>query len=128
MAGRLLRRRLKKGVSWLAVFAVALHVMLLGLAPMAAGGPIGIDQFSIICHSEAADDQGPASDSTLLAGHACDHCNLCSVVSVPAAPDGVLAATLAPARVLQSLEPSSTAKRDRLATHRPFARGPPAFT
>ena len=36
--------------SWVAIYAVALHVILLGLMPIAANGA-AVDPFSVICHS-----------------------------------------------------------------------------
>jgi hypothetical protein len=88
-----------------------------------------VDPFSVICHSEApatADQPAPASPASAPT-HACDHCNLCNAAGPPAALDSVLAAQLAPARLLHVLRPASAAVRDHLATTHNRARGPPAF-
>ena len=45
-----MRLLLRRGVTLLAIYAVALHVILLGLAPIAANGEI-VNPFSVICHS-----------------------------------------------------------------------------
>ena len=50
-------------MSWVAIYAVALHVILLGLVPIAANGDI-VNPFSVICHSAgpaAAGDETPVS-------------------------------------------------------------------
>jgi hypothetical protein len=109
----------------LAIYAVALHVILAGLMPAAAA--TSADPLSIICHSVPAAaagqaDQGP---SVPQPGHACEHCNLCSTLAPPPAPNTPLAATLMPARVLQVLYPVSTAARTALAASPKLARGPP---
>jgi hypothetical protein len=109
----------------LAIYAVALHVILAGLMPV--GAATSADPLSIICHSVPAAaagqaDQGP---SVPQPGHACEHCNLCSTLAPPPAPNTPLAATLMPARVLQVLYPVSTAARTALAASPKLARGPP---
>jgi len=110
----------------LAIYAVALHVILVGLMPIAAVAS-SADPLSVICHSVPAAaagqaDQGP---SVPQPGHACEHCNLCSTLAPPPAPNTPLAATLMPARVLQVLYPVSTAARTALAASPKLARGPP---
>ena len=75
----LMRLLLRRGVTVLAIYAVALHVILLGLALIAANGEI-VNPFSVICHSAApaaAGDEAPGKPD-LIPGHACEHCNLCS--------------------------------------------------
>ena len=56
----------------LAIYAVALHVILLGLVPITANG-VAVDPYSIICHSitptGAAGDETPAK-ADLIPGHA----------------------------------------------------------
>lgn len=124
-----MRLRLKRSVTLLAIYAVALHVILLGLAPIAANGSAAVDPFSVICHSAAAagtaGDQAPARGD-LVPGHACEHCNLCSAMAPPAAPDHALIGIVAPARILHVLRPVSSATHASLATPK-LAQGPPAF-
>jgi hypothetical protein len=110
----------RRALSWVAIFAVALHAVLWAAAPMAAG--TAADPFSVICHNDgtSADQQTPAS----APAHVCDHCNLCS--AAPAlAPDNIAAGDLTPARLLQILQPASTAARDNYFTASNRARGPP---
>lgn len=110
----------------LAIYAVALHVILAGLMPAAAAAT-SADPLSIICHSVPAAAAGQAGQgpSVPQPGHACEHCNLCSTLAPPPAPNTPLAATLMPARVLQVLYPVSTAARTALAASPKLARGPP---
>jgi hypothetical protein len=42
------RRRV---LSWMAIYAIALHTILLGVGPLIAAPTV--DPFSVICHSEA---------------------------------------------------------------------------
>jgi len=70
-------------MSWVAIYAVALHVILLGLVPAANGE--SVNPFSVICHSAgpaAAGDEAPGKPG-LIPGHACEHCNLCSAAPPP---------------------------------------------
>ena len=119
-----MRLLLKKTVTVLAIYAVALNVVFLGLAP--AGPAAANDPFSVICHSiaGAAGDEAPAK-SGLVPGHACEHCNLCSAAEPPPAPDVGLAVDLAPSRILQVLLPASAARRAGLTSDPKLARGPP---
>ena len=114
----------RRTVSLVAIYAIALHAILWGIAPMAAGP--AADPFSVICHSDASvpAEQSPASPAPM---HACDHCNLCSIATSPAALGSVLAGQLAPARLLQVLQPVSAGVRGHLATTPNLARGPPLF-
>jgi hypothetical protein len=122
-----MRRWFKHCATVLALYAVALHVILLGFAPLgAAAAPA--DPFSVICHSQgtAPADELPANPS-LAPGHACDHCNLCSTAAAPPPPDDALIAALTPTRVLQVLHPVSTGGRAAIAADSKRARGPPLF-
>ncbi len=113
----------------LAIYAVALHVILLGLAPIAANGS-SVDPFSVICHggtlTTAPGGEAPSTPHT-LPGHACEYCNLCSVIAPPPAPDADLIGNLLPTRVLHFLKPASHAQTTGIAFRPNFARGPPQF-
>lgn len=118
----------RRVLSWVAIYAIALHTILLGVAPLIAAPTA--DPFSVICHSEAPatspSEQAPASPVSAPT-HACDHCNLCSAMAPPDPLDGVVVAQLAPARLLQVLRPTTAATRDGIATSLKRDRGPPAF-
>ena len=111
----------RKIIGVLAIYTVALHVVLVGLIPFAAAAT-STDPLSVICHSvpAGAQDQGVPQP-----GHACEHCNLCTALAPPPAPDTPLAGNLAPARVLQVLRPLSTSAHTSLAANLKLARGPP---
>ena len=113
----------------LAIYAVALHVILFGLAPIAANGAT-VDPFSVICHSAASTallgDEAPGQPD-LVPGHACEHCNLCSVAAPPPAPDIVLIGHLLPTRLLQVLRPASHTPSAGVAFRPNLPRGPPHF-
>jgi hypothetical protein len=114
-------------VSFAAIYAVALHTILLGIVPVVASASVAGDPFSIICHSDAqprgAAEQAPGGPD-IVPGHACDHCNLCSA-SPALVLDFVFAGQLAPTRLLQVLQPASTAARSHFAVTLHLARGPP---
>jgi hypothetical protein len=126
-----MRERIKQCLGTVAIVAIALHGLLLGLAPLAAAA--NVDPFTVICHSvpqvtpngATSDDQSPASPD--IGVHGCDHCNLCGAAPTPAALDTIFAGQLAPARLLDVLRPVSTAATISLATTPKLAQGPPAF-
>jgi hypothetical protein len=116
-----MRARNRQAVSWVAIFAVALHAVLWAAAPIAAAS----DPLTVICHSEAttADQPAPASAPARV----CDHCNLCSAAPALAARDAIVSGQLAPPRLLQILRPASDLVRGHPATPSNRARGPPVF-
>ena len=116
-------RLLVKGVTLLAIYAVALNVIFLGLSPVAANAA-STDPFSVICHGVTR-TQDEAPKPGLIPSHACEHCNLCSVTAPPPAPDVALAVDFRPARILQVLCPASTATRVGVTSDPKLARGPP---
>jgi len=123
-----MRLVLRRSVTLLAIYAVALHIILLGLAPIAADGSAAIDPFSVICHSAvdagALGNEAP-SKPDLIPGHACDHCKLCNAAAPPPVPDSALLGSLPPARVLRALRPFSTTVRIGTTADPKLARGPP---
>jgi len=122
-----MRRNGKRGISVLAIYAIALHAILWGAAaPRIAASPL--DPFSVICHSEAATpaDETPAGPAQAPA-QPCDHCTLCAANTALAALASVPAGQLAPARLLQILQPISAALGGHLTTTTKLARGPPQF-
>jgi hypothetical protein len=124
-----MRSLARQVTSWVAIYAVALHVILLGLVPIAANGAT-VDPFSVICHSAASatvpGDDAPSSPH-LVPGHACEHCNLCSTAAPPPAPDIVIIGQIMPARLLQVLCPTSATPNAGIVFRPNLARGPPRF-
>ena len=119
-------RGLRRAVGLVAVLAIALHGLLLSLAPLAASA--AADPFTIICHSAPqtpGEDQSPVNPD--IGVHGCDHCNLCSAAAAPVALDEVLAGHLVPTRLLHVLRPASADTRPSLAASANRARGPPSF-
>ena len=114
----------RKIIGVLAIYAVALHVVLIGLIPFAAAAT-STDPLSVICHSVPAGTDGQQAPGVPQPGHACEHCNLCTALAPPQAPDTQLAGTLLPARVLHVLRPLPTSTRTSLASDPKLARGPP---
>jgi hypothetical protein len=120
------RLTLRRIVTLLAIYAVALHVILLGLAPINANGA-AVDPLSLICHSSApaAPGQEAPDKPDLIPGHACEHCNLCSAVAPPE-PDVAFIGNLLPVRVLHILRPASTAPHHSITSGPRLAQGPPS--
>ena len=118
---------LRRAVGFVAILAIALHGVLMGVAPLA--GAAVTDPFIVICHSvpqsTPGQDQSPAGPDIGL--HGCDHCNLCSAAATSAAVDDIVAGQLFPDRRLQTLQPVSTAATINLATTPKLAQGPPTF-
>jgi hypothetical protein len=123
-----MRLGLRRSVTLLAIYAVALHVLLLGFAPIVANESTAVDPFSVICHSlthaGALGDEAPVNPN-LIPGHACDHCNLCNAAAPPPTPDVVLLGSLPPTRVLHTLRQFSTRVRIDTTSNPKLARGPP---
>ena len=121
-----MRARISRSLSVVAIFAIALHGVVLGLAPLAA--TIN-DPFSIICHSGASalagDDQAPSNSGGTPQD--CEHCNLCSAAAAPATLDNVVTGQLVPARLLQIVRPVSAIATAGPAASPKLAQGPPAF-
>lgn len=118
-------RQGRRSVGWVAIFAIALHTILTGLAPLAAAAPA--DPFSIICHSGSA-DASPGGQTGLPVGAPsgpCDHCKLCSAVVAPLVPDTLLDSDLAPGNLVEVLFPTSLAPAGGIACTPKLARGPP---
>ena len=121
-----MRLGFKRSVTFLAVYSIALRIILLGIAPIGTVNAAAVDPFSVICHSvvQAPGDEAPGKPD-LVPGHACEHCNLCNAVAPSSAPDVALAATMAPVRVLHVLRPPSASARPSITSDPKLARGPP---
>jgi hypothetical protein len=115
----------RQAVSWAAVYAVALHTIVLGVVPMPA---VTGDPFSIICRGDAqaaAPPEQTPGGPDVIPGQACDYCNLCSAAAPAPTPDFALFDRLLPARVLHALHPLSTTVRTDVTSDPKLARGPP---
>jgi DUF2946 family protein len=122
------RMGVRRAVSWAAIYAIALHTIVLGIVPVPASGSVVGDPFSIICHSDAqavAPAEQTPGGPDIIPGHACDHCILCSAAAPPPTPDFALLGRLLPARVLHALRPLSTTVRTGVTSDPKLARGPP---
>jgi hypothetical protein len=114
-----MRTGLKRALSLVAIYAIALHTILWG-AGLSYGVAIG--PLPVICHSAAPGEpaQAPASDAP------CDHCTLCSAMAPPAPEPGAEIARLQPAALLEVLRPAPTIAASGIAATPKLARGPPA--
>ncbi len=123
-----MRMGVRQVLTWVAIYAVAMHTLLTGVAPTFAAAQDSVDPFSVICLHDA-DAGSPASQqpSGPVPGHACEHCNLCSASAPPAAPDVALIGDLVPMRVSSILRPVSTIARPGVPSDPKQARGPPQF-
>jgi hypothetical protein len=110
-----------------AIYAVAMHTLLSGIAPVFAAAQDNVDPFSVICLHDAGTGDPTGRPSGLVPGHACEHCNLCSAVAPPPAPDLVIFGNLMPSRLLQVLQPTSAAAGIGIVYRPNLARGPPRF-
>lgn len=121
---------LRRGVTLLAIYAIALRVILLAFLPVGAfaATSAALDPLAVICHS-SADGSDPAAPAKapLIPGHACEHCNLCSAMAPLAAPATALYALPLRTGVVQVLRPASAAARPIATADRRLARGPPVF-
>lgn len=116
----------RKSVTMLALYAVALHVILLGLFPASVVAPI--NPFAVICHTTgpaAKPGEPPPGTLRYLPSRAFDHCDVCSAAAPPPAPDAACKVDFRAARVLHVLRPVSTAAQVGLAFDPNPIRGPP---
>ena len=114
---------LRRSVTVLAIYTVALHTTLWGIAP--AHSALPVDPLSVICQSEASAPVPPIHGP--LSSASCDHCNLCSAAKPPVPPETALTMRFEPARTLAVLRPVNLARHDGIASDPKLARGPPAF-
>lgn len=123
-----MRRVWQRSVTVLALYAVTLHVILLGLLPVNPSASAPLDPFAIICQTTGpATEAGKAPPGTLkyLPGRAIDYCNFCASVAPPPPPDLVFHIDFRSARVLHVLHPVSTRVQSSLTFDPKLIRGPP---
>lgn len=120
---------LRRSVSLLAIYVIALTTILSVAAPPTAGA--GFDSFSVICHSSAdtadtaaaAAEQAPGQQSP---AKACDHCTLCNAAPVAAiAFDGFVIGVLTPAKPPRAARPAVSVSADDSRGSPRQAQGPP---
>jgi hypothetical protein len=123
-----MRRFWQRSVTLLALYAVALQVILLGFLPVSPGVGAPIDPFAIICQTTgpaAQPGEPPPGKLNFIPGRAIDHCNLCIAAAPPPAPDVAVAVDFASARVLHVFRPVSVLTRTRPTSNPKLTRGPP---
>jgi hypothetical protein len=126
-----MRLWLRRCVTLLATYAVALHVIVLGFAPIDANAFAAIDPFTVICHTTApaaAPGELPKGKLALIPSRAIDHCNLCSAAAPPPAPDTAFAVDFSATRVLHVFRPMSAQVRSAVTANPRLSRGPPQLT
>jgi len=123
-----MRLGLRRSVTLLAIYAVALHTVLLGIAPLLAASTA--DPFSVICHAEALAtspvDQTPVSPASAPTP-ACEYCNLCNAIAPPDTLDSLVIDQLTLTNLLEVLRPATAAIRDGIGDNALRVRGPPLF-
>jgi len=123
-----MRSLLRRSVTLLALYAVALHILLLGFLPPELGSFSPIDPFAIICHTvDPSGGQGKPAQGKLqyLPGRAIDRCDLSSAVAPPPSPDESFRIDLQRTRLLDVLEPHSVGEHKSLVYPANLIRGPP---
>jgi hypothetical protein len=118
----------RRSVTILALYAVVLHVILLGFLPGSSGVFATIDPFSIICHTIGPTEkpgEPPPGTVQFVPGRAIDQCDLCTAIYPPPAPDIAVNIDFKSLRVLRVLRPQSMPARSSLVFDSMFIRGPP---
>jgi hypothetical protein len=118
----------RRSVMTLALYAVVLHVILLGFLPGGSGVFAPIDPFSIICHTigpTANPAEPPPGTIHFVPGRAIDQCDLCTAIYPPPAPDIAVNIDFKSLRVLRVLRPQSMLARSSLVFDPRLIRGPP---
>ncbi len=123
-----MRGWLRRSVSLLAIYVIALTAILSVAAPTAGAA---FDPFSVICHSgtdtaAATTETAPAQQSPTKA---CDHCTLCNAAPVAGvAFDGFVIGVLTPAKPPRATRPAVSVSRDDIGGSPRQAQGPPQLT
>ncbi len=118
----------RRSVTLLALYAVALHVIVLGFFPVSPSAFGPTSPFAIICHTT-----GPAVESNMpppgtlhyRPGSAIEYCDLCCAAAPPPAPETALHIEYRPVRVLHVLSSDSTPTQSSLPFNSRLIRGPP---
>jgi len=119
---------LRRSVTAIALYAVALHVTLLGFLPINPGSFAPVDPFALICHTTGTPDapgKPPPGTWHFLPGRAIDHCNLGSDAALSPAPGIAVGIDFAWARLTHVLGPLAIPARPRIASNPRLSRAPP---
>jgi len=121
-------RRLKHGVTLVAIYAMALHVLLAAFVPGVAGSGPTADPFKVICHSgpNSGGDTDPHNPAP-IPGQACEHCNFCSAVAPPPPSNLAIDVEFTPTIVRPVIDIGDLPPRIGFAADSKLARGPPPF-
>jgi hypothetical protein len=124
--GILVFMAIRRAVTWVAIYAIALQTILLGISPLSSSTTD--DTFFVICRNVQAItsiDQMPGG-ANHFSGHGCDHCVLCNASVSPLSPatflDTVLSISVAHVFLSVLLSPTIG-----IASNPKLARGPPAI-
>lgn len=127
--GASMRIWLKRSVSLLAIYVIALTTILSTVAAPRPAGAI-FDPFSVICHTgapaDAASEPQPAAPDT-QPKQACDHCTLCNATPAAAVTfDGAVIGILAPGRPLHTPRPAESVRHADIGGSPRQAQAPPS--
>ena len=118
----------RRSVTLVALYAVALHIVLLGFLPAGFGTFSPIDPFAIICHTVGpAEHPGEPPQGRLqyLPGRAIDRCDLSNAVGLPPSPEEFFKVDLRRTRLLDVLRPHAASEQKSLIYPANLIRGPP---
>jgi len=122
------RSLLRRSVTLVALYTVALHIVLLGFLPAGVGSFSPIDPFAIICHTASPSEhpgEPPQGSLQYLPGRAIDRCDLSSVVGLPPTPEASFKVELQPTRLLDVLRPDTAPEQKSPVYPANLIRGPP---
>jgi hypothetical protein len=123
-----MRSACQRSVTLVALYAVALHIVLLGFLPAGFGTFSPIDPFAIICHTVGpAEHPGEPPQGSLqyLPSRAIDRCDLSSAVGLPPSPEAFFKVALQPTRLLDLLRPHRALAQKSPVYPANLIRGPP---
>jgi hypothetical protein len=125
--GPIMRSMWRRTITLVALYAVSLHIVLLGFLPAAAAGSAPVDSFAIICHTIAPSQPGEPPQGSLqyLPGRAIDHCDLASAVGLPPSPEEFFKVDLRRTCLVDVLRPHTAPEQKSLVYPANLIRGPP---
>jgi hypothetical protein len=118
----------RRSATVLAMYAIALHVILLGFSPVAPGAFALINPFALICHTTgpAAKPGAPPPGTThFIPGRDLGQCTLCSAAAPPPAPVVFHKIDFVSTRIPRVLVPVWLPARLDITANPKLTRGPP---